>query len=138
MPFACPVRVRFCETDLQKIVHHSIYFQYFEVARVEFFRKLGFLLEDLSQMGFDLLVRDASIHYKRPAYYDDLLDIELTVKTLRPASVEFTYRVLRRDKVLTTGATMLACVGKKGRPVGFPDHFRAALLDSMEKETQTP
>src|SRR5580698_907769 len=67
------VRVRFCDTDLMGIVHHANYFAYFEVGRVEWLRKRGVAYTDWASRGLHLPVVDASIRYRVPARFDDVL-----------------------------------------------------------------
>ena len=42
--FHCTVRVRWSEGDPQGIVYNARYFDYIEVAQVEYFRNLGIML----------------------------------------------------------------------------------------------
>jgi len=39
-------RVRFCEVDLQGVVHHSEIIKYLEKGRVEYWRELGIGYQD--------------------------------------------------------------------------------------------
>ena len=41
-------RVRFSETDLMAVVHHTNYLRWFEMGRVAYFRQAGI---DLNQIG---------------------------------------------------------------------------------------
>ena len=72
------IRVRYAETDRMGYVYYGNYATYFEVARVESLRNLGFSYRSLEDEGILLPVLDFSIRYRRPAYYDD----ELTIKTI--------------------------------------------------------
>lgn len=62
------LRVRYVETDQMSIVYHGNYFQYFEVARAEAIRKLGFTYADIEDMGFLMPVADVSAKFLRPRY----------------------------------------------------------------------
>ena len=73
------LRVRFCETDLMGIVHHANYLIYFEQARIELLRSMGWSYRDLEDQGFLLVLTRFEVRYKRPARYDDLLTIRTTV-----------------------------------------------------------
>ena len=41
------VNVRFYETDMMGIAHHSNHFRWFEMARIEFLRQIGVTLWDM-------------------------------------------------------------------------------------------
>ena len=74
------VRVRYAETDQMGVVYHSNFFLYFEVARAESIRHLGFTYADMEKMGMIMPVVDVHARYLRPALYDDLLTIKTVLK----------------------------------------------------------
>lgn len=76
------VRVRYAETDQMGVVYHSHYFQYFEVARAESIRSLGFTYADMEKMGVIMPVIEVQCRYLRPALYDDLLTVKVILKEL--------------------------------------------------------
>jgi acyl-CoA thioester hydrolase len=76
------VRVRYAETDQMGVVYHSNYFLYFESARTEAIRQLGFTYAEMEKMGIVMPVIDVHCRYLRPALYDDLLTIKTTLKEL--------------------------------------------------------
>ncbi len=126
------VRVRFVDTDMMGVVHHSNYIQYFELARIEYLRRRGLDYSSWVKMGFHLPVIEVAARYKKPAYLDDLLTVEARLTTLSRVKVGFEYRVLRDgpegEQLLATGATMLACVGDDHAPCRMPLEAEGLLL----------
>ncbi len=76
------IRVRYAETDQMGVVYHSNYFLYFETARAESIRQLGFTYAEMEKMGVLMLVTDVHCRYLRPAKYDDLMTIKTVLKEL--------------------------------------------------------
>ena len=76
------IRVRYAETDQMGVVYHSNYFQYFEVARAESIRQLGFSYADMEKAGIVMPVVEVTCKYLRPALYDDLLTIKVILTEL--------------------------------------------------------
>jgi acyl-CoA thioester hydrolase len=76
------IRVRYAETDQMGVVYHSNFFPYFESARTESIRELGFTYADMEKMGVIMPVVDVHCRYFRPARYDDLLTIRTSLKEL--------------------------------------------------------
>jgi acyl-CoA thioester hydrolase len=76
------IRVRYAETDQMGVVYHSNYFPYFEAARAESIRHLGFTYADMEKMGVIMPVVDVHCRYLRPAKYDDLLTVKTMLKEL--------------------------------------------------------
>jgi len=121
------MRVRYAETDQMGYVYYGNYATYFEVARVELLRSLGFTYKKLEEEGVILPVLDFSIKYIRPAYYDDLLTIKTIIKEIPSARIRFNYETLNeKNELLNVADTTLVFVDKKsGRPGPPP-------LDLME------
>ena len=103
-------RVRFCETDLMGIVHHAAYLTYFEAGRVEWLRQRGITYTSWTAQNILLPVVEATLRYRAPARFDDVLTVETVLAELRWASVRYEYSVFRGGDVLAVGATRLACV----------------------------
>src|SRR5437762_581774 len=89
------VRVIFGDTDQMGVVYYANYLRYFEGARAAYWRGLGRSYQDLVAWGVALPVVEAHCHYRRSAYYEDLLGIDVWVSELRGASLRFSYRVVR-------------------------------------------
>jgi acyl-CoA thioester hydrolase len=117
------LRVIYGDTDQMGVVYYANYFRYFEFSRSEFFRARGGNYTALEQQGFGLPVVSAHCDYRRPAKYEDLLNIDVHVSELRRASLRFDYVVTRDGdaEVLVTGHTVHACVGPHGKPTGLPE-----------------
>ncbi len=103
------VRVRYAETDQMNVVYHGNYTQYFEVARTESIRHLGFTYKDMEAMGIIMPIVEWHAKYIRPAHYDDLITIKTILKEL-PAGhrIEFHHEVYNElGKLLTVGRVVL-------------------------------
>lgn len=103
------VRVRYAETDQMDVVYHGNYAQYFEVARAEAIRKLGFTYKNMEALGTYMPITEFQCRYLRPAHYDDLLSIKVILKEL-PAGhrIEFHHEVYNEaGSLLATGKITL-------------------------------
>ena len=117
------MRVRYAETDQMGFMYYGNYAMYYEVARVEAFRNLGFPYKQLEKEGIGMPVLDMQVKYHGPARYDDLLTINLTISEEPRARIRFEYEI-RNDsgKVINTGMTTLAFMNMaSGRPVKIPE-----------------
>lgn len=121
------LRVRFCETDLMGIVHHSNYLAYFEAGRVEWLRRRGVTYADWAAHGVHLPVVEANVKYRAPAKFDDVISIETRLVELRSVSLRFEYAMRRGEQLLAEGFTRLACIDDKHVLQRFPPHVIAAL-----------
>ncbi|GAB3425957.1 acyl-CoA thioesterase [Niabella aquatica] len=103
------IRVRYAETDQMGVVYHSHYFQYFEAARAEWIRSLGFSYADIEREGIIMPVVEVNCKYLRPAVYDDLLTIKVILNTLpEDHKILFLQEVYNEKKeLLATGSVLL-------------------------------
>jgi acyl-CoA thioester hydrolase len=134
------LRVRFCDTDLMGIAHHAKYLVYFEAGRVDWLRRRGITYASWAERGIHLPVVEASVRYRAPAHFDEVLDVETRLAELRSVSLRFNYRLTREDTLLAEGMTRLACVDASHHLRRFlPDDlrvFRAHELVPSEPEVQ--
>ena len=121
------LRVIYGDTDQMGVVYYANYLRYFEGARADYWRALGKSYKDLEQAGVALPVVEAHCQYRRPARYEDVLDIDVEVGEVRGASLRFVYSVLRGAELLAEGYTRHAVIGGDGKPRAIPDFMRALI-----------
>jgi acyl-CoA thioester hydrolase len=126
---ATRLRVRYAETDQMGVVYHANYFVWFEVGRVELLRSLGHSYRDLETAGINLPVIRAECDYRRPARYDDELEVRTTGRLISSLRVEFRYQLVRvdDDMVLATARTEHVPLNRDGRPCRLDAALREAL-----------
>lgn len=128
------VRVRYGETDRMGVVYHAHYLPYFETGRTEFLRSLGSSYREVEDSGLLLVVTDASLRYRRPARYDEVLCVRTRLASVGGIRLVFEYEVLRAGDgvLLASGHTTLASTDREGRPVRLPASFRERLESVVE------
>lgn len=117
------IRVRYAETDQMKYVYYGNYAIYFEVARVECLRSLGLDYKTLeSDHKIMMPVLEHYSRYIKPALYDDLLTICVTIPELPQTRIRFDYQIFREETLLHKGHTILAFINSETlRPVRCPE-----------------
>ncbi|MEM6392288.1 MAG: thioesterase family protein [Planctomycetota bacterium] len=115
------VRVRYVECDPMNVAHHSAYPVWMELARTELLREQGAAYRDLEASGVLFVVARLSVRYRRPAMYDDELDVWVQGEPVVGAKIEHRYEVRRGEEVLATGETTLVCVDREGKMQRVPE-----------------
>ena len=127
--FSWPVRVYYEDTDAGGVVYYANYLRFYERARTEWLRAIGFEHQRLrSEDGIVFAVRNVEIDYLKPAVLDDALQVEATISDLRRASMTFEQRLLRGDDVLSKATVKIVCLDSDGfRPVPIPQILRERI-----------
>lgn len=102
--FFHPLRVRWVEVDMQKIVFNGHYLMYFDTAVGDYWRHLVLPYEQtMHDLGGDLYVVKSILEYKASAVYDDLLHIGMRCQRIGNSSITFQACAFRGNQVLVTG-----------------------------------
>lgn len=129
--FSLPIRVYIEDTDAGGIVYYVNYLKYFERARTEFMRAIGF--DKGAFFGDELMFVVIAVDTKflRPARLDDAVLVTAQVTEVGAATMNFSQRVVRDDVVLASASVSVAAVHREsGRPRRLPPVLRAALLSA--------
>jgi acyl-CoA thioester hydrolase len=108
------------------VVYYANYLVWFEVARTDLLRSLGWSYREMEAAGVSLPVIEAHCDYRRPAHYDDELEIHTRGRLLSPVRMEFEYEVRQKadQSVVATGLTRHAALAGDGRPCRLPARIR--------------
>jgi acyl-CoA thioester hydrolase len=133
------IRPMYSDVDAMNVVYYGNYLRFFELGRTELMRAAGKPYAMFVEKGRHLPVSECHINYRRPALYDDLLQVETRIPWVKKASLRFDYNILRSDpdgaeKLLITGHTVHACINFQGRVTPFPEELLQGLQELMEPE----
>lgn len=122
-------RVDYSETDQQGVVYHARYLVWLDVARTEHLRVTGMSYRDFEAMGFQLMVSELGIRYRKPARYDDPIRVRTWVRAAESRRVTFGYAVEHDETgvLLATATTDLFVLDASQRLSRFPDDVFARL-----------
>jgi acyl-CoA thioester hydrolase len=114
------LRVRYPEVDGMGYLHHSRYFQYFEMGRIELLRRMGHDYGELERDGLFFVVVKAECRYKAPARFDEELTLTTAIARQTAVRLDHVYHLRRGPILLAEAATTIACVDRQGRLQGIP------------------
>ena len=122
------IRVAFYETDAMGVVHHSNYLRYFETARVRWLRERGLDYRTWQNKGYHLPVVESSCRYKRPARFEDTLQISVVARRDRMRLIfEYELKNKETDELLTTGSTEHVAVNENLKVIEPPEDLLRAI-----------
>ena len=129
----CAIRVRYVETDRMDVVHHANYLAWFEAARIQMLDEIGSPYREMEARGFMIPVLGASLEYKRPAKFDDRVEVHLFMKEKPRARFRFEYEVRRGETLLATGTSSHGFMSSEGKALRPPEEF-LQLIEKAWKE----
>jgi len=107
--FSWPVRVYYEDTDSGGVVYYANYLKFMERARTELLRSVGFEQDQLQQeLGIIFAVRSANIQYKKPAKFNDELNVLTSISRIGKASIYFTQSIYLLGTNLSASKNLLA------------------------------
>ncbi len=114
--FIFPVRVYYEDTDAGGVVYHANYLRFMERARTEWLRTLGIEQDTLAQeLDAAFAVAGLEIAYRKPARFNDALNVSAKIDTVSRAMLVFKQEIWRESsnnsrELLTTASVKVVCV----------------------------
>ncbi len=125
-----PIQIRFNDIDMAGHVYNAVYQEYFDLARVDYFRNaLGNLL-NWEKTG--LVIASIHIDYFIPLLLTDKVEIRTKVSSLGNKSLEMIQEITKSGitKTVATGKTVLVCFDLSARTsVELPDLWKDRIAD---------
>ncbi len=128
MEFIWPVRVYYEDTDSGGVVYHSNYLNFMERARTEWLRSLALEQDEIiNDLGIVFVVSAVSIHYLKPALFNDALQVKSRLIKQTRASLVFEQTIVRQrdnepEEILTRAEVKIVSLSvQKKRPVALPE-----------------
>ncbi|MDO9106792.1 MAG: tol-pal system-associated acyl-CoA thioesterase [Methylovulum sp.] len=132
MSFTWTVRVYYEDTDAGGVVFYANYLKFFERARTERLRALGYEQDELlAKEGLLFVVRSVQVDYLSPARFNELLQVSADVAVAKHTSLTFAQLITRGADVLCSGQCRVACLDAGTmRPKAIPKY----LLEQLKHE----
>lgn len=131
------IETRYPDCDRMGIVHHAVYPIWYEMARMEFFEKLGFSFADMSKLGVNPAMVDLHLQYKAPATYPQTLYITTKMGEYAPKKLELLYETKNEaGELINTCRTFHIWTGPDNRSYnlseGLPEVY-GKIIAAAEK-----
>jgi acyl-CoA thioester hydrolase len=112
------------------VVYYANYFVWFEVARADLLRTLGWTYREMEDAGVTLPVIEAHCDYRRSARYDDEVEVRTAGTLMSPVRMAFDYEVQVKGhaEITAIGRTVHAALDRDGRPCRLPDRIREVFV----------
>jgi acyl-CoA thioester hydrolase len=142
--FACRVRVRWAEADLQGIVFNGHYLTYADVGLTEYLRAIGMPMPVWSAgPGIELFAVKTTAEYHAPAMFDDVLELRVKVGRIGRSSLQFLvaiHRVEPAPAAHLTSIELIYCSADREsrRAVPVPEGLRRRIAAYQGADPSVP
>jgi acyl-CoA thioester hydrolase len=126
-PHTTTIAVRFAELDPYGHVNHAVYATYFEVGRAEALDSVGLPLSALADSGYQFVVTELTIRFRRAATAGSRLTVETVVSEVGRASTRWSQRIIGDGAVMATAELRVGVTDRSGRPTRPPSTLSEQL-----------
>ena len=124
-------RVYYEDTDAGGVVFYANYLKFIERGRTEYLRELGFEQSiQTKEKNLVFVVKSLSADYLSPAFLDDMIEVQTSIKLIKNASLIFAQEILNLEKntVLFNAEVKVVSVLKNNlKPCAFPQEILEKL-----------
>ncbi len=126
-----PIPVRFVDIDAMGHVNNAVHLNYFEEARIAFFRDT--IGDDWNWQKHGILLARNVVDYFRPVRLQDRLEVHTSCLRLGNKSLDLQYKLVKVDDakdemICSEGISTLVCFDhEKQETIPIPDRWRKEL-----------
>ena len=126
--FVHTIKIYYEDTDSGGVVYYANYLKFLERARSEAIYSLGYTNSSiLERFGVLLIVKSCNIEYKKPARFEDTLEIISEIKSFTKTSFLMKQSILRNNEIISDAEIHLVSVDKNGKPSKIPEDLKKKL-----------
>lgn len=116
------IDVRYPDCDRMGIVHHAVYPVWYEVARMDFFEKMGFSYADMNSLGINPPMVELDLRYKAPATYPGTVTIRTKLILCAPKKLELQYEAFFGDRLCGSARSFHIWTGRDMKSLDMEKH----------------
>jgi len=117
--YKMPLEVHLSDTDVTGQVYYSKPLEWMEWCRVNWFQeKYGNFMKRVEETGITFFPSKVSVDYRKPMFFADRLEIEMSSKDLRKVSFILEYNVKRQEEVVLKADVLMVCFDTKSKRLG--------------------
>jgi len=127
--FFVEVTVRFSETDMYGHLNNTVAFAYFEYARIEYLKQLGFMNWSTGTMTKIPVVADLHCDYLKQVFFDETLRIYVKAARIGNSSLDLHYLAKNENNELVfTGRGTIVQIDKStGKAIPWDEKEKIIL-----------
>jgi acyl-CoA thioester hydrolase len=118
------IKVYYEDTDASGRVYHANYLKFLERGRSNLIYQAN-LTHQILIKKFDIIfvVKNISINFKKPAFFEDSIDVITSIKELNRVKINFTQKIYRESDLLIDAEVLVVPVNPLGKIIKLTDEL---------------
>jgi len=129
------IDIRYPDADAMGIVHHAVYPVWYEIARMDFFAKMGFAYSDMHTLGINPPIVDLHVSFCSAVIYPGQVAIRTSIRFFAPKKLELSYELFSGETLVSSAVTLHIWTGSDMRSLdmekNLPDIYEKIRLASL-------
>ena len=112
------------DTDASGRVYDANYLKFLERSRTDLIYQTNYTHEELLKK-FDLIfvVKECSISFKKPAFFEDLIKVTSEIDQLSRVKIKFNQKIYRESDLLVQASVLVIPVNSSGKISKLPNEL---------------
>ena len=121
-------RVYYEDTDASGRVYHANYLKYLERGRSNLIYQSKFNHQELlKKFNIIFVVKNLNINYLRPAFFEDILEVQTSLNHLSRVKLNFNQKIFRNNELLVDAAVIVIPVNIEGKIIRLNEELFSFL-----------
>ena len=121
-------RVYYEDTDASGRVYHANYLKYLERGRSNLIYQSKYNHQELlKKFNIIFVVKNLNINYLRPAFFEDILEVQTSINQLSRVKLNFNQKIFRNTELLVDAEVIVIPVNIEGKIIRLNEELSSFL-----------
>jgi acyl-CoA thioester hydrolase len=121
-------RVYYEDTDASGRVYHANYLKYLERGRSNLIYQSKYNHQELlKKFNITFVVKNLNINYLRPAFFEDILEVQTSINQLSRVKLNFNQKIFRNTELLVDAEVIVIPVNIEGKIIRLNEELFSFL-----------
>ncbi|MBU1020599.1 MAG: acyl-CoA thioesterase [Firmicutes bacterium] len=108
------IQLRYSDTDQMGVIYHANYFSFYEQARTNFLKELGYDYHEIERNGIIFPIREVSNTYLKSIRYGEKITVSTILASVSKIKITYYHEIHNSEGELKSkGYTTVVCVDKE-------------------------
>ena len=122
------IRVYYEDTDASGRVYHANYLKYLERGRSNLIYKSKYNHQELlKKFNIIFVVKSLNINYLKPAFFEDIIEVQTSLKLLSRVKLIFNQKIIRNNELLAEAEVIVIPINTKGKIIKLNEELYSFL-----------